>query len=130
MQDEHERPPRARADANHSHSLPFFDDGAFTGVFPNTGLRRFKTLLTFQHPPSLRTGMRMDYAEVARLKIGRQNLDAVRDSLTERERTNRRPMFAAMVIGNLGLYGVQPCGPKRFERYAVRSLAKLGLSQC
>jgi hypothetical protein len=101
VQDDHERTPRASADANHSHSLAFFNDGAFASVASDTSLRRFKTLLAFQHPPSLRPGMRVDNAEVAGLKIGRQNLDAVRGSLTKRERTYRRPMFAAMVLGGI-----------------------------
>lgn len=126
MQDKHERALRPTADAHHSHRLSFFDDGAFTGMSSDPGLRRFKTLLTFQDPPGLRPRMHVDNAEVARLEVGRGDLDAVRRCFTERDRTHRRAMFAAMVIGSIGLDGIQPRGPKRFERDAVRPYGMIG----
>ena len=106
MQDKHERAPRPTADANHPHRLAFFDDGAFAGTFSDASLRRFKTLLTLEDPPSLRAGMCVDNAEVAGLKVGHEDLDAIRGCLTERERAHRRAMFAAMVIGGVGLDGI------------------------
>jgi len=111
------------------HRLAFFDDGAFTGTFSDTSLRRFKTLLTFQNPPGLRPRMRVDNAEIARLEVGRQDLDAVMRCFTERDRTHRPAMFAAMVIGSIGLDGIQPPGPKRFERDAIRPDGMIGLGQ-
>src|SRR4051812_2558701 len=129
VQDNHERAPRPGAYANHPHRLAFFDDGAFTGMFSDTSLRRFQTLLTFQHPPGLRSGMRVSDAEVAGLEVGGQDLNAVKGSLTEGKRTDRRAMFAAVMIGCIGLDRIQPRRSKRYERDAVRPHSMTGVGQ-
>ncbi len=98
-------------------------------MFSNASLRRFKTLLTLEDPPSLRPGMRVDNAEVAGLKVRHQDLDAIRGGLAERERSHRRAMFAAMVIGGVGFDAIQPRRTKRFERDAVRPRGLLGVGQ-